>query len=213
MRSRSSIATVPVAIRSSSSTVKEVSRKKSIGSHSNRHDQLAVPDESWEANRLGEFASAEQKRLRLYDRKMAIHAFRLGHALSLAHEKVPYGDWGKFLKKFHVSEATDWRARKLYDEAKTENALKSLGIADAYKKFGINRSEKKQKPTGDEQVPPPKESKSLSMTLSQIGAVFDHLIDEAAFTDWQRESKRQCLDLVQDNMAKLTKIGEAIGHE
>lgn len=210
MRSHSSVATVPVAIRSS--TVKEVSRKKSIGSHSNRHDQLAVPDESWEANRLGEFAFAEQKRLRLYDRKMAIHAFRLGHALSLAHEKVPYGDWGKFLKKFHVSEATDWRARELYKTAKNEQALRGVGLMEAYKKYKVCKSQKKPKPSSDEQAPP-KEPASFSQSLAKLVQWLDGMIDEAAFADWEKESKSHCLGLIDEARALLGKISGEIGHD
>lgn len=205
-------ATIPMAGRSSSSTVKEL-RPKRRRVASKQHQQFDTPDKSWEPNRLGEFACAEQKRLKLYDRKMAVHALRLGHALTFAHEKLPYGEWGKFLKKFKLSEATDWRARKLFEVAKTEQAVKGLGLMQAYKAFGINKGQKKPKPSSEEQAAPPKEPKSISKSLSQVVMWLDGLIDEAGFADWKKESKEHCLGLIDEAHSILNKISGEVSRD
>ena len=44
--------------------------------------ELDEPDPAWDAERLGEFARIENERLIWYEKRMAVHAYRLGKALT-----------------------------------------------------------------------------------------------------------------------------------
>ena len=66
------------------------------------HQAESVPDESWDLERLGNYAAtglSEASRLQKESiqlgRRSTVQIFRSGHALSIARRKVPWGDWGR----------------------------------------------------------------------------------------------------------------------
>ena len=94
------------------------------------------PDESWKAQQLGQYARAQNKEIILGERKLAIHVYRLGQALTLAKKKTKHGQWAAFLKEYGISSATWIRVKQLVERA-SEAALLKLGLTEAYIKFGI----------------------------------------------------------------------------
>ncbi|HEY7328057.1 MAG TPA: hypothetical protein VH592_10475 [Gemmataceae bacterium] len=118
------------------------------------------PDPSWSLERLASYAKdevtcsfhAEQEAV-LQAHKSAVHLFRAGHALALARAKCKgeqHGDWKKFKKKHALADTTANDAIRLYENAKTEDALAGLGITEAKVKFGVTRPRNVKTP------PPPK---------------------------------------------------------
>jgi hypothetical protein len=112
------------------------------------------PDPSWSLDRLASYAkdevtcsfNAEQEAI-LQAHKSAVHLFRAGHALALARAKCKgeqHGDWKKFKKKHGLADTTANDAIRLYEIAKTEDALFGLGITEAKVKFGIAGPKKKK---------------------------------------------------------------------
>jgi hypothetical protein len=129
-------------------------------------DQNAIPpvddrpDPSWSLDRLASFAKdevtcsfhAEQEAI-LQAHKSAVHLFRAGHALALARAKCKgeqHGNWKKFKKKHTIADTTANDAIRLFENAKTEDALVGLGITEAKVKFGVTR------PRNGKTPPPPK---------------------------------------------------------
>jgi len=115
-----------------------------------------LPGPSWSLERLASYAKnevttsffAEQQAI-LQAHKSAVHLFRAGHALALARSKCKgeqHGDWKKFKKKHGLADTTANDAIRLYESAKTEDALVGLGITEAKLKFGI-AGHKKKKPS------------------------------------------------------------------
>ena len=113
------------------------------------------PDLSWTLERLAVYAKdevsnsdhAEQQAI-LQANKSAIHLFRAGHALALARDKCKgeqHGEWTKFKKKHRLAGTTANDAIRLYENAKTEDALAGLGITEAKTKFGIAKPKKSKK--------------------------------------------------------------------
>jgi hypothetical protein len=105
----------------------------------------ARPDPAWDEDRLalyakGELANsqeAEQQAL-LQSRKSAVHLFRAGHALALARAKCKgeqHGAWTEFKERHRLAHTTANDAIRLYESAKTEDALAGLGITEAKEKF------------------------------------------------------------------------------
>jgi len=81
------------------------------------------PDESWDLDRLGKFIVSEIGVLQSLARKTAIHTWRVGQALSIAHTKAREDGvvWEEFLEEQGISVTTDWRARKLAKEPRGNN--------------------------------------------------------------------------------------------
>jgi hypothetical protein len=101
---------------------------------------------------------------------MAVHRFREGFALTLAHKKVGYGGWGAFLKQHGISSSSDDRARKLYEMAKSEKDLDGLQIMEAYERFGIEQRQVKANKAGTKPpTPPASPPKPLSQNNSKVG--------------------------------------------
>jgi len=126
----------------------------------------ARPDASWTLDRLliyakGEMANsdnAEQQAI-LQSRKSAVHLFRAGHALALVRERCKaekHGDCGKFKENHGLAGTTANDAIRLYENAKTEDALIGLGITEAKEKFGIAKPKKTK--TGASRQPRPQPS-------------------------------------------------------
>jgi hypothetical protein len=99
----------------------------------------AQPDAKWTLDQITGFLGEQRSILDSYVRKLAIHTFCLGHGLTLAHEKVPYGKWGAYLADIGISVSTDHRARAIYAEYKNcEQKLDQLSITEAYRSAGIS---------------------------------------------------------------------------
>ena len=107
----------------------------------------AEPSPDWTVDQLGEYARVQDDLCVGLGRKMAIHRFREGHALTLAYKKIGYGGWMAYLAKHGISHSGDARARKLWEKAKTEKNLDGLTIMEAYEKYGIEPKQAKAKRT------------------------------------------------------------------
>ena len=191
-----------------------------------KSDDEEVPDETWQAEALGEYAKVKQEYILSLDKRMAIHVWRLGKALSLAKEKVEKGEWKgstnwcDFLKRYKVSIASDWRARELHARCPEEKKAKGMGITEAYRKFGLLKDEppkpssKPKNPTKDEpsEPPPPKEpSNTLTMFLAVVLQRLEFYRDEAAFLDQdKKESPEHVGDLIDQVVARLQEIKEML---
>lgn len=130
------------------------------------------PDSSWSLDRLSEFATEEvnnsffaEKAAILQAHKSAVYLFRAGHALFLAREKCKgekHGDWTKFKKKYSIADTTANDAIRLYENAKTEDALAGLGITEAKKKFVYPPKQAVTSPASPVKKPPKKTAKTSS---------------------------------------------------
>ena len=100
----------------------------------------AEPSGNWTLEELGQYAKRHEETAK---RKMAIHTYRQGHALTLAFVKVEaeqgYGHWGAYLKQQGISTSSDDRARKLFRSVDNEGALEGLKITEAYEALGIEK--------------------------------------------------------------------------
>ncbi len=99
-----------------------------------------VPSGNWTLEQLGQYAKRHEETAK---RKMAIHTYREGHALTIAFVKVQeelgYGHWGEYLEQHGISTSSDDRARKLYALVDNEEALSGLHITEAYHALGIEK--------------------------------------------------------------------------
>ena len=196
-----------------------------------KSDQLEVPDETWDADRLGEFAHGEEKTIRLWDKRLAVHVHRLGHALCIAKKKVEEGKWksskkwGDFLKRYKISTTSDWRARGLFDATGgDEKKVAGLGITKAYRKYDLLAPPKTETPNPvasqktkgnkkDETPPPPKEdTTTLTSFVAQVVLRPEYFVDEAAFLDKKKESPEHCCQLIEQAIAILAKVKEMLSH-
>lgn len=86
------------------------------------------PDPDWTLERLGKFCSMSHK-------KMAVDAWRFGHALNLARAKHKnHGDWQKWKKQYvpFLKHSSEHRYRTLAAQL-TEDSLEGIGLTDAYR--------------------------------------------------------------------------------
>ncbi|CAN5407211.1 hypothetical protein BH09PLA1_BH09PLA1_01440 [soil metagenome] len=70
-------------------------------------------------------------------RRMAIHAHRLGHALTLVRASLNRGEWMTWRKMHGLSKGKVDRAIDLYKAAKNEHELAGMTISQAYRRFGV----------------------------------------------------------------------------
>ena len=151
----------------------------------------ARPDPSWTLDRLAVYAKDEvsnsfhaEHQAILQAHKSAVHLFRAGHALALAREKCKgeqHGDWKKFKKKHGLADTTANDAIRLYENAKTEDALAGLGITQAKEKFGIARPKKPKKGASPSPRPrPPAPTPGAGDPDIKAEADADHEGSEAA---------------------------------
>ena len=106
----------------------------------------SFPDETWDLERLGNYAAtglSEARRLQKESIQLGcrstVQIFRSGHALSIARRKVPWGDWGRWLKEHDLKRTTAWEAIELYQRAGSEEAIANLTPSQAKKRYGIGR--------------------------------------------------------------------------
>ena len=119
---------------------------------------LDRPDPEWSPDQLGEFAKHQDDLCAGLGRKMAVHRYREGYALTLARNKLTeHGEWGKFLAKHGIATSTDARVRKLYEEVGSEEELQGMMVMDAYVRYGIEK-ERKQKSAKKADEEPKEES-------------------------------------------------------
>jgi hypothetical protein len=192
-------------------------------------EQLEVADETWDVDRLGEFAKVEEEHVQQLGKQMAGCVWRLGKALKIAKEKVKAGEWKSskawcdFLKRYKVSVASDWRARTLFECCPDQKKAARMGITEAYRKFGLLAPPKKDEPEQppvapkaqkkeDDPPPPPKEdSTTLTMFLARVLQRLDIFFDEAAFVDQDKhESPDHVRDLIDQVAARLQKMKEML---
>ena len=95
------------------------------------------PDPSWTTDELGKYAKRHDDACAGLCRQMAIHRYQQGYALTLARKRP--GAWGIFLEEHGISSSSDARARKLYKEVKSEEELDGMTIADAYRRYRIEK--------------------------------------------------------------------------
>jgi hypothetical protein len=135
--------------------------------------EVPPPDESWKPDQLGDYAQDQYRQITTAERKSAIHAYRLGQALVLAKQKTPHGKWGSFLKKHDISNPTWIRAKQLFQRATKEDLL-TLGLTEAYLRYGILRQpeasedEDAESQTGEPAVMEP--VKSQKATTQKVAA-------------------------------------------
>lgn len=106
-----------------------------------------VPDDSWDLDRLGFYSGTrlnEAKRLHgemiQLGRRSTVQIFRAGHALSIARQKVKWGQWDRWLKEHNIKRTTAWEAIQLYERAGSEEAIRNLTWAQAKRRYGITKS-------------------------------------------------------------------------
>lgn len=101
------------------------------------------PAESWSLARLGDFCSWGHK-------KLAVDAWRFGHALNLARKKNPRkGEWQAWKDKYvpGLGHSSEHRYRTLA-RSLTEDSLEGVGLTDAYRLLevdGVPANGKKQR--------------------------------------------------------------------
>ena len=191
-------------------------------------EQLEVPDETWDVDRLGEFAQGQENFIRLWEKRQSVHVHRQGHALSVAKAKVDAGEWkgskhwSDFLKRYKIPVTSDWRVRTLYERCPDEKTVKKLGITEAYREFGLlawkddEPAAATPKPGGKEQKkveppPPPKEDpKTIAMFLSQVLQRLEFFFDEPAFIDQDKEAPDHVRSLIDETISKLRQMREML---
>jgi hypothetical protein len=102
------------------------------------------PDENWSLDRLGKFCSMSHK-------KMAVDAWRFGHALNLARAKhKSHGDWQKWKKQYvpELTHSSEHRYRTLAAEL-TEDSLVGVGLTEAYRLLDLTSTKNKDKDRDD----------------------------------------------------------------
>src|ERR1043165_9122503 len=109
------------------------------------------PEETWSVERLGKFCSLTQK-------KLAVDAWRFGHALNLARTKHKnHGDWQKWKKQYvpGLSHSSEHRYRNLA-RGLTEDSLEGVGLTEAYRLLDLtytkNDSKNRDAPLPDAPV-------------------------------------------------------------
>lgn len=95
------------------------------------------PDENWNLERLGRFCSTSQK-------KLAVAAWRFGHALNLARAKQSHGEWNKWKKRYvpWLTHSSEHRYRKLAEQL-TEDSLEGIGLTEAYRLLDLTYTKRK----------------------------------------------------------------------
>ncbi|HEX4144544.1 MAG TPA: hypothetical protein VHY91_13640 [Pirellulales bacterium] len=130
----------------------------------------AIPDTSWALSQLLTYAkeriasskSADKESI-LQAKKSAVELFRAGAALSLARAKcneLGKGEWSRWKREHDFADTTVNDAIRLYTNAKTEDALKGLGITEAKEKFVYPKdgTKKDDEPTKDTPAPTTQET-------------------------------------------------------
>ena len=105
------------------------------------------PDEKWSLERLGDFCSRSQKRL-------AVEAWRFGHALNLARDKQAHGDWQKWKQKYvpGLKHSSEHRFRNLASRL-SEDALQGIGLTEAYRLLDLTYTKSKEQDDPFPQAP------------------------------------------------------------
>jgi hypothetical protein len=122
-----------------------------------------VPDESWDFNRLGNYARSglgEADRLIRESiqlgRRSTVQIFRAGRAIWIARERIKaekWGGWGSWLAEHGLARTTAWEAAALYERAGSEEAIKHLTPDQAKQTFGITRRTEREEPENAPQAP------------------------------------------------------------
>jgi hypothetical protein len=155
----------------------------------------SVPNEAWTTDKLTAFAQKQIEQMATYEKKVAVHVRRLGHALKILRDPKR-GSYTKRLKSLRISVPTAWRATELFRRTKSEEEVAGLGITEAYIKYGIVRRSPEQE--GDEKSPQ-KKGKAAPKTAKEKGgkevakaAAHDHEDTEEA------ERASQTSDVAQE---------------
>jgi hypothetical protein len=107
----------------------------------------AAPDETWEIERLADYAIKGLEQAKVFEveanlvaRKSTVQLFRAGHALHILQEKLK-GDsqWCSWLKEHRIPRTNAWEAIQLFIRAKTESAVTDLTPGEAKQKYGISK--------------------------------------------------------------------------
>ncbi len=115
-------------------------------------DREAVPDDTWDLDRLAQYAATgltEAGRLRtealLLARRSTVQTFRAGRALAIAQEKLKADrGWVQWLKAHNIPRTSAWEAVELFKRAGSEEALADLTLTQAKNKFHITGSPKRR---------------------------------------------------------------------
>lgn len=110
-------------------------------------DREAVPDDTWDLDRLAKYAATGIAQVELLERRSTIPTFRAGRALAIAQEKLKADrGWVEWLKAHNISRTTAWEAVELFKRAGSEEAITDMTLTQAKIKFKITRS-RKARPT------------------------------------------------------------------
>ena len=111
------------------------------------HQVESSPDESWDLDQLGRYAEiglSEADRLQRESiqlgRRSTVQIFRVGRALSIARQKVPWGEWERWLTTHNIKKTSAWEAIELYERAGSEEAIANLTPSEAKRRYGIAKS-------------------------------------------------------------------------
>jgi hypothetical protein len=176
-----------------------------------------LPSPEWTAEQLGRYAQYHDKQCGICGRKMAVHRYREGHALTLAFEKElaekGYGHWGEFLEQHGISTSSDARARKLYAAVENEKKIESLTITEAYERFGVDTPQP-QKDAQSKTSPIAK--RATKQTPKAVRSRVEKAFAEfASAKGWDEDRKLQVLaelsfpDAWADMLDELAMVGAA----
>jgi hypothetical protein len=129
----------------------------------------SIPDESWDLDRLGDYARTglsdadrfKRESIQL-GRRSTVQIFRAGHALSIARRKVPWGEWGPWLATRNIKRTTAWEAIELYQRAGSEEAIANLTPVEAKRRYGIGKPPRTDNQEATRPLNPSSDSSSQS---------------------------------------------------
>jgi hypothetical protein len=165
--------------------------------------QDSTPDSTWTLPRLADFAKSQFCESILQAHKSAVALFRAGCALSLARSELKnvHGEWKTWKRAHCLRDTTVNDAIRLYENAKTEEALAGLGITEAKKKF-VYPSPKEKRPN----ISGPK---SQTLPYSE-----NELAEEIDLPDVEETMQEQVEEEIEDPIQGQTPItDDDIGQE
>lgn len=175
------------------------------------------PDASWTLDHLAEFVAGEFTDARraneealLHAHKSAVHLFRAGCALKLARDKCKaegHGRWTRWLDDSKLAISTVSEAIKLYENAKTEDALLGLGITEAKEKFVYPATERQEgHDKRDERGQERKSSAGRQRRAARSGEDRDQENGRRDDGETDREAAQHLVDEVEGIAQRMTEI-------
>jgi hypothetical protein len=184
------------------------------------------PDESWDLDRLGSYASAslaEADRLTaqaaVLTRRSSIQVRRAGHALSLARQKLKLRkEWCGWLQGQGIARTTAWESIGLFENTESEDEVAELSPTEAKQRYGVistpqeNLEEFAESNATKKQEKPPTRTKTTARKTESRPAP----VEETVAPPKEPESllKKLCqvvrwLEYFEEDFSKLDWTGES----